>query len=96
MKKFEFVSQAPGQAAMKAYLSLPKDVQYQFGTDLNAVQQGKDPFLARKVLTESVGPGSQGNGYGRQAVQGDEEEGGCRAKARQDIRSEAREMSYAA
>lgn len=54
MKKFEFVS----QAAMKAYLALPKDIQYQFGTDLNAVQKGKDPFSAHKVLTESVGPGA--------------------------------------
>jgi phage-related protein len=54
MKKFEFVS----QAAMKAYLALPKDIQYQFGTDLNAVQQGKGPFSAHKVLTETVGPGA--------------------------------------
>jgi phage-related protein len=54
MKKFEFVS----QAAVKAYLALPKDIQYQFGTDLNAVQQGKDPFSAHKVLTETVGPGA--------------------------------------
>jgi phage-related protein len=54
MKKFEFVS----RAAMKAYLALPKDIQYQFGTDLNAVQQEKDPFSAHKVLTETVGPGA--------------------------------------
>jgi phage-related protein len=54
MKRFEFVS----QAALKAYLALPKDIQYQFGSDLNAVQQGKDPFSAHKVLTETVGPGA--------------------------------------
>ena len=54
MKKFEFVS----PAAMKAYLALPKTIQYQFGTDLNAVQQGKAPFSAHKVLTETVGPGA--------------------------------------
>src|SRR5215475_4237281 len=54
MKKFEFVR----PAAMKAYLALPKDIQFQFGTDLHAVQQGKDPFSAYKVLTESVGPGA--------------------------------------
>lgn len=30
----------------------------QFGTDLNAVQQGKDPFSEHKVLTETVGPGA--------------------------------------
>jgi len=54
VKKFEFVS----PAALKAYLALPKHIQYQFGTDLNAVQQGKDPFSSHKVLTESVGPGA--------------------------------------
>jgi len=54
VKKFEFVS----QAAMKAYAALPKDIQFQFGTDLYAVQLGKDPFSAHKVLTESVGPGA--------------------------------------
>jgi len=53
-KKFGFVS----QAALKAYLNLPKEIQYQFGTDLNAIQQGKDPFSVHKVLTESVGPGA--------------------------------------
>jgi phage-related protein len=46
------------RAAIKAYLALPKDIQYQFGTDLKAVQQGKDPFSAHKVLTETVGPGA--------------------------------------
>ena len=54
MKSFEFVS----PAAKKAYLALPKEIQYQFGVDLNAVQQGKGPFSAHKVLTESVGPGA--------------------------------------
>jgi phage-related protein len=54
MKRFEFVS----VAAKRAYLALPKNIQYQFGTDLNAVQQGKAPFSAHKVLSESVGPGA--------------------------------------
>jgi phage-related protein len=54
MKKFEFVS----VAAKRAYLALPEEIQYQFGTDLNAVQQGKAPFSAHKVLSESVGPGA--------------------------------------
>lgn len=54
MKKFEFVS----TAAKRAYLALPKEIQYQFGVDLNAVQQGKKPFSAHKVLTDSVGPGA--------------------------------------
>jgi phage-related protein len=54
MKKFEFVN----QAALKAYLALPKHIQYQFGADLHAVQQGKDPFSAHKLLTETVGRGA--------------------------------------
>jgi phage-related protein len=53
-KKFEFIN----EAAKRAYLALPKDIQYQFGTDLNAVQQGKAPLSAHKVLTASVGPGA--------------------------------------
>lgn len=52
--KFEFVS----AAAKRAYLTLPRHIQKQFGTDLNAVQQGKDPFSSHKVLSESVGPGA--------------------------------------
>jgi hypothetical protein len=40
--------------------------------------------------------GLQGNGYGGQTVQGDEEEGRYGAQARQNIRSQAREISYAA
>src|SRR6202012_3251276 len=54
MKKFEFVS----VATKRAYLALPEEIQHQFGTDLNAVQQGKAPFSAHKVLSESVGPGA--------------------------------------
>ncbi len=54
MKKFEFVS----AAAKRSYLALPKRIQYQFGTDLNAVQQGKAPFSVHKVLTETVGAGA--------------------------------------
>jgi phage-related protein len=51
---FEFIS----EAAKRAYLALPRDIQYQFGTDLNAVQHGKEPLSKHKVLTESVGPGA--------------------------------------
>lgn len=54
MKKFEFIS----PAAKRAYLALPKEIQYQFGADLNAVQQDRDPFSAHKSLSESVGPGA--------------------------------------
>ncbi len=53
MKEFEFVS----AAAKRAYLALPAHIQRQFGTDLNAVQQGKDPFSSHKVLSESVAQG---------------------------------------
>jgi phage-related protein len=38
--------------------SVPTHIQKQFGTDLNAVQQGQDPFSLHKVLSESVGPGA--------------------------------------
>lgn len=54
MKKFEFVS----EAAKRAYLGLPKEIQKQFGVDLNAVQQDKAPFSAHKTLTDTVGPGA--------------------------------------
>lgn len=52
--EFEFVS----AAAKRAYRDLPPHIQKQFGTDLNAVQQGKDPLSSHKVLSESVGPGA--------------------------------------
>jgi phage-related protein len=52
--EFEFIS----AAAKRAYLALPRHIQHQFGTDLNAVQQGKTPLSAHKVLSESVGPGA--------------------------------------
>jgi phage-related protein len=54
MKEFEFVS----AAAKRAYLALPRHIQQQFGTDLNAVQDGKDPFSPHKVLSATVGPGA--------------------------------------
>ena len=53
-KKFEFIN----EGAKRAFLDLPKEIQYQFGTDLNAVQQGKDPLSTFKHLTQSVGPGA--------------------------------------
>ena len=51
-KSFTFVS----NAAKRAFLDLPKDIQSQFATDLNAVQQGENPFSDFKHLT-SIGPG---------------------------------------
>jgi phage-related protein len=54
MKKFAFVN----QAARRAYLDLPREVQEQFGSDLNAVQQGERPFSNIKDISESVGSGA--------------------------------------
>ena len=53
-KPFKFVS----PAAKRAFLDLPKGIQRQFGTDLNAVQQGHAPFSDFKDVSSSVGTGS--------------------------------------
>ncbi len=53
-KKFEFIN----EGAKRAFMALPRDIKRQFGNDLNAVQQGKEPFSTFKHLTESVGPGA--------------------------------------
>jgi len=53
-KKFAFVS----EAAKRAYLDLPADIQTQFGSDLNAVQKGKKPFSDFKDISASVGKGA--------------------------------------
>lgn len=53
-KKFAFVS----EAAKRAYLELPADIQTQFGSDLNAVQKGKPPFSDFKDISTSVGKGA--------------------------------------
>jgi phage-related protein len=52
MKQFEFVS----HAAYRDYMDLPVDIRSQFGSDLNNVQAGEDPFSEFKYLT-SVGAG---------------------------------------
>lgn len=54
MKKFVFVN----DAAKRAFLDLPREIQRQFGVDLQAVQRGEPPFSRWKHLTESVGPGA--------------------------------------
>lgn len=54
MKKFEFIS----EAAKRAYKALPKAIQQQFGADLNAVQQDKEPFSAHKSISSTVGAGA--------------------------------------
>lgn len=53
-KKFEFIS----NAASKAFKELPKDIQLQFLTDLNAVAQNKRPFSDFKDISSSVGKGA--------------------------------------
>jgi phage-related protein len=53
-KKFEFVN----AAAKRSYLDLPKRIQRQFGVDLNAVQEGRDPFSTFESLSDSVGTGA--------------------------------------
>ncbi|WP_442682157.1 type II toxin-antitoxin system RelE/ParE family toxin [Stenotrophomonas sp. JC08] len=53
-KKFAFVS----EAAKRAYLDLPDTIKQQFGTDLNAIQQGKRPFSEIKDVSASVGQGT--------------------------------------
>lgn len=54
MKKFVFVN----EAAKRAFLDLPQEIQRQFGADLQAVQRGEPPFSRWKHLTETVGPGA--------------------------------------
>ena len=53
-KKFAFVT----EAAKRAYLALPREIQKQFGVDLNAVQQDKRPFSSFKDVSSSVGQGT--------------------------------------
>lgn len=53
-KAFKFVN----DAAKRAYKALPREIQRQFGIDLDAVQQGKDPFSEFKNIAASVGPGA--------------------------------------
>tara|TARA_R100000687_G_C6448513_1_gene164016 strand:- start:1401 stop:1751 length:351 start_codon:yes stop_codon:yes gene_type:complete len=53
-KKFKFVS----EAARRDFLALPRDIQRQFGSDINAVQQGEPPFSEFKNISGSVGPGA--------------------------------------
>ena len=54
MKKFVFVN----EAAKRSILDLPRQIQRQFGADLQAVQRGELPFSRWKHLTETVGPGA--------------------------------------
>lgn len=53
-KLFEFVN----EAAKRAFLDLPDDILKQFGSDLNAVQQGEKPYSAFKDISSSVGVGA--------------------------------------
>jgi phage-related protein len=53
-KKFAFVN----EAAKREFLALPKDLQYQFGNDLHAVQCGLRPYSDFKDISGSVGDGA--------------------------------------
>ncbi|MGQ7272262.1 type II toxin-antitoxin system RelE/ParE family toxin [Marinobacter nauticus] len=53
-KKFRFIN----EGAKKAFLSLPKEIISQFGSDLNAVQQDERPFSEFKDISSSVGKGA--------------------------------------
>jgi len=53
-KKFAFIS----NAAKRAFLNLPKEVQLQFSTDLTAVASNKQPFSPFKDISKSVGKGA--------------------------------------
>lgn len=53
-KQFKFIN----AAAKRAFLALPRGVQRQFGSDLNAVQQGYRPFSEFKDISKSVGAGT--------------------------------------
>lgn len=53
-KQFKFVN----AAAKREFLALPKEIQLQFGADLNAVCQNDSPFSDFKDLSSSVGKGA--------------------------------------
>jgi len=53
-KEFEFIN----EGAKRAFLDLPREIISSFGSNLNAVQQGKDPFSEFKHVSGSVGPGA--------------------------------------
>ncbi|WP_299205417.1 type II toxin-antitoxin system RelE/ParE family toxin [uncultured Amphritea sp.] len=53
-KKFQFIN----AAAKREFLALPKEIQQQFSTDLNAVCQDETPFSDFKELSSSVGKGA--------------------------------------
>lgn len=53
-KQFKFVN----EAAKRAFLALPRGIQCQFGSDLNAVQQDQKPFSKFKDISSSVGVGA--------------------------------------
>ena len=46
------------EAAERAYKELPREIQQQFGHDLNAVQQGKRPSSDFEDVSSSVGKGA--------------------------------------
>lgn len=54
MKDFKFVN----AAALKEFKKLPKEVQLQFATSINAVAHGERPLVDFESLSKSVGKGA--------------------------------------
>lgn len=54
MKEFKFVN----EAAKREFKRLPKDIQMQFATSLNAVAQGEVPLTDFEHISKSVGKGA--------------------------------------
>lgn len=53
-KKFKYIN----EGAKRAFMDLPLEIKRQFGSDLNAVQQGEKPFSEFKDISSSVGTGA--------------------------------------
>lgn len=53
-KQFKFIN----ESVKSDFLALPDEVVKQFGSDLNAVQQGSAPFSDFKNISSSVGAGA--------------------------------------
>lgn len=51
--KFKFIN----AGALRAFKDLPKDIISQFGSDLNAIQQGQKPFSDFEDLSSTIGAG---------------------------------------
>ncbi|MFT4574479.1 type II toxin-antitoxin system RelE/ParE family toxin [Marinomonas primoryensis] len=54
MKSSKFIN----EAARKEFKKLPRDIQVQFATSINAVTQGEDPLTDFEHIGKSVGKGA--------------------------------------